>query len=414
MHVCSELILLTVAALVLAAAEESVVPPLNGRIDHNEEASVSSSITQQCTMGEDSSCSAKADIYEAIKLPAVNEDGFLKIGYGDPQQVSGENQAEVLLRVKQMVHYMRYTVEQNDHFDAVRRHCLNRNELCAYWATVGECTANPAYMQLNCAAACLSCEQLAFETRCPLLENLEETNIWKPGSLNQMFERIVRNYPTTTILARPATPHELVEDRPWVIMVDDFLTNEECDGLVELGAQSGYERSEDVGELKFDGTYDSEIGDGRTSTNTWCLEACYDDPRTRGVIRKLEQLTGIPDANAEYLQLLRYEVGQYYHSHHDYIPHHVERNQGVRILTAFLYLNDVEEGGGTRFTDLELTCQPKKGRALLWASVLDEEPNRDDNRTHHEALPVEKGIKYAANAWFHQRDFKITYAANCI
>jgi prolyl 4-hydroxylase len=404
--------ILLVAAFALAAAKDSYVHSVSGKIDPEEKASVSS--TQQCIVDEDGSCVAPVDIYEDIKLPVVNEDGFLNVGYGEPQLVSSGNEAEVLLRVKQMMHYMRHTVAQNARFDAVRQHCLNRNELCAYWAAIGECTANPAYMQLNCAAACLSCEQLAFETRCPLMENLEETNTWKPGSLNQMFERIVRDYPTTTILSRPATPHEPVEDRPWVVLVDDFLTDEECDAMVELGTQRGYERSSDIGERKFDGTYGSEVGNGRTSTNTWCLESCFDDPRAKGVIRKLEQLTGIPDANAEYLQLLRYEVGQYYRSHHDYIPHHVERNQGVRILTAFLYLNDVDEGGGTRFTDLELTCQPKKGRALLWASVLDEEPNRDDNRTHHEALAVEKGIKYAANAWFHQRDFKIPYAASCI
>ena len=30
--------------------------------------------------------------------------------------------------------------------------------------------------------------------------------------------------------------------------------------------------------------------------------------------------------------------------HHDYIDFHQKRAQGVRILTVFLYLNDVEKG----------------------------------------------------------------------
>jgi hypothetical protein len=30
--------------------------------------------------------------------------------------------------------------------------------------------------------------------------------------------------------------------------------------------------------------------------------------------------------------------------HHDYIDHDLNRAQGVRILTVFLYLNNVEEG----------------------------------------------------------------------
>ena len=67
-------------------------------------------------------------------------------------------------------------------------------------------------------------------------------------------------------------------------------------------------------------------------------------------------------------------------------------------MTVFLYLNDVEEGGGTRFTELDITVQPKRGRALLWPSVLDQWPNHEDPSTNHEALPVIKGVKYGANA----------------
>ena len=77
----------------------------------------------------------------------------------------------------------------------------------------------------------------------------------------------------------------------------------------------------------------------------------------------------------------------------------------------FLYLNDVEEGGGTRFPELAphakpLTVDPKKGKALLWPSILDENPTMKDWWTIHEALPVVKGKKYAANAWLHLRDYQ--------
>jgi prolyl 4-hydroxylase len=64
------------------------------------------------------------------------------------------------------------------------------------------------------------------------------------------------------------------------------------------------------------------------------------------------------------------------------------------MLTLFLYLNDVEEGGETNFPKVDVTVQPKKGSALLWPSVLDEDPEKKDFRTDHEALPVLKGIKY--------------------
>ena len=76
-----------------------------------------------------------------------------------------------------------------------------------------------------------------------------------------------------------------------------------------------------------------------------------------------------------------------------------------RILTFFLYLSDVEEGGETSFPLLGLSVKPKMGRALLWPSVLDEDPGAIDPRTSHEARPVIRGRKYAANSWIHSHDY---------
>lgn len=131
----------------------------------------------------------------------------------------------------------------------------------------------------------------------------------------------------------------------------------------------------------------------------------------------MTELTGIPETNSEHLQLLRYEVGQKYKVHHDYIPYHRNRQGGPRILTVYLYLNDVEEGGETNFNKIPaegeeitedeeiigLTVSPKRGRALIWPSTLDENPDQKDRRTTHQALPVLRGEKYGANAWFHLR-----------
>jgi len=56
---------------------------------------------------------------------------------------------------------------------------------------------------------------------------------------------------------------------------------------------------------------------------------------------------------------------------------------------------------GTNFPDLGITVEPKKGRALLWPSIMNAEPMIQDGRTRHQALPVEKGLKFGANAWVH-------------
>ena len=127
--------------------------------------------------------------------------------------------------------------------------------------------------------------------------------------------------------------------------------------------------------------------------------------------------------------------------------HQKERHCGPRILTFFLYLSDVEEAGGTGFADLGITVSPKKGRALLWPSVMNYDPSVKDGRTRHEvcntinllsdrsftkasfynisclyisnhniisqALKVEKGRKFAANAWIHLYNYKKPQILGC-
>jgi prolyl 4-hydroxylase len=49
--------------------------------------------------------------------------------------------------------------------------------------------------------------------------------------------------------------------------------------------------------------------------------------------------------------------------HHDYIFDHKKMPCGPRILTAFIYMNDVEEGGATYFPQLNITVRPKVSQA---------------------------------------------------
>lgn len=83
----------------------------------------------------------------------------------------------------------------------------------------------------------------------------------------------------------------------------------------------------------------------------------------------------------------------------------------------FLYLNDVEAGGHTKFNSLGIEVKPKKGRAVLWPSVLSGDPEStngaSDGRTMHEAMPVTAGVKYGANVWIHQYDFRAPNLLGC-
>jgi len=151
----------------------------------------------------------------------------------------------------------------------------------------------------------------------------------------------------------------------------------------------------------------------RTSTQCWCDEkiqpatqsACMRNEIVHDLTLRMLNVTRLPYENAEYFQVLKYEPGQFYKVHHDQQSGHWTP-QGARLFTFFVYLSDVESGGGTRFTNLDVTVTPKVGRGILWPSVKDTTLRDTDSRTHHEALPVVSGVKYAANLWQHVYDFK--------
>lgn len=116
---------------------------------------------------------------------------------------------------------------------------------------------------------------------------------------------------------------------------------------------------------------------------------------------------GIPSDYGEPLQGQRYDVGQQFKPHTDYFEpgtaeyaaHAAQRGQ--RTWTFMVYLNDVERGGETRFTDLGLSVDPRKGTALAWANL-----NMDGSvnpRTIHAGMPVLAGRKYVITKWFRER-----------
>jgi len=364
-----------------------------------------------------------------------DDDTMLKrtANFGVVQKVNGNLKEKTLDNVKAMLHYMGKSVDYLSLPSKIRSNCKNSNELCSFWAAIGECENNISFMKIQCAPACRSCHLIDMESRCPKIP--DAIPALKPGDLNRMFEKFVETAPgnrtltdedrrklrgaemteySVTVHSRPSDD-PVSEALPWIISLDDFLTDEECDSIIQHGFDTGYKRSEDVGKQKFDGTVDSTQSKGRTSENAWCStrNGCREELIPKRILDRMSTILGIPSGNSEDLQILKYEVGQFYHTHHDYIPHQKERQCGPRILTFFLYLSDVQQGGGTDFPDLGITIMPRKGRAVLWPSVYNAEPMTADVRMRHQALPVDEGTKFGANAWIHMYDYQAPQRIGC-
>ena len=178
----------------------------------------------------------------------------------------------------------------------------------------------------------------------------------------------------------------------------------EIEALIRTNNNS-WERSTDTGSTNEFGETGRILSSGRTSANSWCRHECESHPDVSNVMAKIEEVTNIPRTHYESFQVLKYDVGQYYRTHHDYGGDDRRLPCGPRILTFFVYLSDVDEGGETGFPTLGINVQPKKGRALLWPSTISEDPSRREPRTMHEAKTVLKGRKYAANSWIHLYDY---------
>jgi len=390
----------------------------------------------------------KVELIDGLTMAQVAEKQSLLdmvAEYGVPQTVSEtETQAKTMFVIRQTVDYMKNFIHADKPTHKISKEtveaCTNNEKLCSFWSSIGECDNNPSFMVTKCAPACKSCHKIDYNNRC----GKRDPNLvpgLRPGELNLMFERIVETAPgnasdttqfaaangeiqddgmpiyTVTVHSRPKSPSPKPDDNgvipinrkldgeesPWVITFDNFLTDEECDHLIQLGYQNEYKRSTDVGKRQVDGTYSNHQSTTRTSENSWCStkSGCRADPIVERVMKRLETMTGVPTENYEDFQMLKYQTGQFYRSHHDYIDHQKDRHNGPRILTFFLYLSDVEEGGGTYLNTLDLEIKPKRGRALLWPSVMNYNPMIKDPRTMHEAKDVIRGTKFAANAWIH-------------
>ena len=192
--------------------------------------------------------------------------------------------------------------------------CRDDNSNCANWAGAGECDSNPGYMRKTCQLSCNACDGGASNPAC--VRPNETAAASRPGDISAMFERALALYPqyTPTVHSRD----------PWVVTFDNFITDEEADRMLELCSKS-FERS----------MAGDTLSPVRTSHQCWCQRACTQDPLVRRVTERIGGLTGTPEANSEYFQVVRYEEGQFYKVHHDqnsapFTP------QGARLYTFFM------------------------------------------------------------------------------
>jgi prolyl 4-hydroxylase len=196
-------------------------------------------------------------------------------------------------------------------------------------------------------------------------------------------------------LAANKAIYKLPAEKAEIYAMGDFMSPAECDKLIGMIDQVA--RPSSVFNVAYGEDYrTSYSGDVDTY-----------DSFVRKLNRRMDDLLGLDPTWGESIQGQRYLPGQQFKPHCDwffteaeYWPTEAGRG-GQRSWTAMVYLNAVEGGGSTDFTELGLSIEPKPGAILMWNNAdVEGEPNR---WTIHTGTQVSAGVKYIITKWYRTR-----------
>ena len=187
-----------------------------------------------------------------------------------------------------------------------------------------------------------------------------------------------------------------VSTDPDIYVVDDLLDEAMCERLI-VSASSRLRQS-------FVQTSDGYTVDPRRTSSDVRLH--YDE--VADIQDRFSQLLSMPVSHFEPLKVSRYERGQFFKYHHDCIPFgcadgcdYCPTLYSNRVVTLFVYLRDVAEGGATHFPALHepLSIRPRRGLGVVhFPARMPAGRGERDGRVGHEGSAA-ISEKYICQQW---------------
>jgi prolyl 4-hydroxylase len=235
----------------------------------------------------------------------------------------------------------------------------------------------------------------------------------------------------------------LVHESPPVLVIDDFLTPDECREIQQVAglvAPGGTIEKEDESSCRRGRQFTSSSSSLpplqipsatvspsslsiRTSTSWFCHYAAVST-----LLIKMEHLLGLQLSNIEEPQIVRYQSQQQFSWHYDHLSvdetssSSQNNNGGQRLATVLVYLNDCIDAP-TVFRDLRnsdddpqqqqpLAVAPVTGRALIFFPAYKD--GRPDERTLHRGMPVidDGREKHLIQCWIHASAYRAALPPN--
>ena len=218
------------------------------------------------------------------------------------------------------------------------------------------------------------------------MASASQTSVADQAGLRRIGEQV-----RTRLAANPRV-YILPTQEAEIFAVGDFMSAQECARMCSLIDDCA--KPSTVFDLDYSSGY-------RTS---YSGDVDPHDPFVKKINRRIDDLLGMEAEHGESIQGQRYLPGQQFQPHQDYFHPgtsywNMEMSRGgQRSFTAMVFLNEVQAGGSTDFTELNISIEPKPGVLLGWNNAdRDGVPNP---MTMHAGRPVEQGVKYVITKWY--------------
>ena len=195
-----------------------------------------------------------------------------------------------------------------------------------------------------------------------------------------------------------------ISESPRILRIDKLMTAEECEYVIGIA----------MPQLHASMVTNPATGQGmrvaERSSSTASLAPLYQDLVLHCINLRLAAAAKLPYENGEMLSILRYEPGQEYTPHFDFLgskndPAAQFETAGQRVRTLLVYLNTDYDGGETEFLSHRLKVKGNVGDGVLFHNV--DAAGNPDLSSRHAGLPVTQGTKWLASKWFRERAYRI-------
>mmetsp|Transcript_38945 Transcript_38945/g.71378 ORF Transcript_38945/g.71378 Transcript_38945/m.71378 type:complete len:563 (-) Transcript_38945:112-1800(-) len=342
--------------------------------------------------------------------------GINEKGDGNPIMTKEDHQ-KVGSTISKMDHYARYTMTDPSISTKARERCRNEFRMCAEWSSRGMClypgqphntndddnTFNRAghddilFMMNNCPLACRMCEELGSFHKCAGRRHPWAQPSFQSGDLHSFLEgkRVSSDEWSEykpVFVSYPNAEKEGNKDDPYVVILQNFLSDGEADHLQTLGSTTiGWTTPSTSDTPSRNAAY---VGSARCHDN----DHCNNDDIYQRMMHRISSLTNSTMSHLEPMEIVHFQSSsdtqQINTLQHNFEVNSLWKPAGPRVLSLFVFLSNASEGGGGElgFPYLDwLHIRPEKGVAVLWPNVRNDNVLESDPLTTFEHFPLRSG-----------------------